>query len=116
MEIIKSCGNVFLDLGFSPAEAETLRIRAQLMMTLQNYLAHQQLNVTQAAKQFRTTKTTVKKLLDDDINYFTVEHLIGMLVSAGLPVTVKIKPTNLRPEQTGPATTGRAKSRLSRRT
>ncbi len=110
MKMIKSCGNVFLDLGFSPAEAEALRIRAQLMIALQNYLAHQPWNVTQAAKQLKTTKTTVKKLLNDDINDFTVEQLIGMLVSVGLPVTVTVKPNNWGP---GPAKTGATRSRLS---
>jgi predicted XRE-type DNA-binding protein len=102
MEIIKSCGNVFLDLGFPPAEAETLRIRAELMMTLQDYLKSQRLTVTMATTQLGITKTTVTKLLDGDINRFTVETLIAMLVNVGLPVEVKIKKTPLKPRNVVP--------------
>ena len=31
LKITKSCGNVFLDLGFSPEEATILAMRSQLM-------------------------------------------------------------------------------------
>jgi len=96
MEMIKSSGNVFLDLGFKPAEAENLRIRAELMMSLQDYLKSPPLTVTRAAKQLGATPATVKELLDGNINRFTVEKLIAMLVNAGLPVEVKVKKTALK--------------------
>ena len=93
MKIVTSSGNVFLDLGFKPAEAENLRIRAELMMTLQDYLKSPPLTVTVAAKQLGITPAAVKELLDGDINRFTIEKLIGMLVNVGLPVEIKVKKT-----------------------
>ncbi len=100
MEIVTSSGNVFLDLGFKPAEAENLRIRAELMMALQDYLKSPPLTVTVAAKQLGITPAAVKELLDGDINRFTVEKLIAMLVNIGLPVEIKVKETALKRRST----------------
>jgi predicted XRE-type DNA-binding protein len=88
MEITKSCGNVFLDLGFKPAIAENLRIRTDLMILLEDYLKQQRLSPPQAAKQLGVREATVKKLLQGKIGAFPVDKLIKMMVNAGLKVKV----------------------------
>ncbi len=90
MEITKSCGNVFLDLGFKPALAESLRIRTELMIRLEDYLKQQRLSPPQAAKRLGVRETTVKKLLQGKIGVFPVDKLIKMMVNAGLKVEVKV--------------------------
>jgi predicted XRE-type DNA-binding protein len=90
MEITKSCGNVFLDLGFKPAIAENLRMRADLMIELRDYLKQLKLSPPQAAKRLGVRETTVKKLLQGKIGVFPVDKLIKMIVNAGLKVEVKV--------------------------
>ncbi len=47
----KSSGNVFVDLGFDPAEAAVLQMRANLMSDLRLYIEKQKLTQAQAAKR-----------------------------------------------------------------
>lgn len=90
MEITKSCGNVFLDLGFKPAIAETLRIRTELMIRLEDYIKRQQLTRPQVAKRLGVRETTIDKWLQGKIGVFSVDKLIKMMVNAGLKVKVKV--------------------------
>jgi predicted XRE-type DNA-binding protein len=39
--VTSSCGNVFIDLGFDPAEAEVMALRAEVMIRLEQYLKAQ---------------------------------------------------------------------------
>ena len=43
IKIKKGSGNVFRDLGFSPLEAEHLRVRADLMLALGRLIARRRL-------------------------------------------------------------------------
>jgi predicted XRE-type DNA-binding protein len=47
----KSSGNVFGDLGFDPAEAAVLQLRANLMSDLRLYIEKQKLTQAQVAKR-----------------------------------------------------------------
>ena len=47
-----SSGNVFLDLGFSPAEAEYLLLRSRLMLMVAEVLRTRNLTQAQAARLF----------------------------------------------------------------
>ena len=38
LKITLGSGNVFLDIGFSKAEAENVKLRAELMMRVENFL------------------------------------------------------------------------------
>ena len=49
--ITKSSGNVFLDLGFDPAEATVLQMRANLMSDLRLYIEKHELTQAEAAKR-----------------------------------------------------------------
>jgi predicted XRE-type DNA-binding protein len=50
VNIERSSGNVFRDLGFSPQEAESLRLRAELMMELKRLVETRKLTQSSAAK------------------------------------------------------------------
>jgi len=50
LKITDSCGNVFLDLGFSPEEANILAMRAQLMGELRIKIRDMEWTQAEAAK------------------------------------------------------------------
>lgn len=87
---IQSTGNVFLDLGFSPAESQTLLIKSQLMHTIKRFMEEKQLSLTDAAKLMAVSKTGLRNIVQGKINQVTLEELIGILVQAGLEVKVLV--------------------------
>jgi predicted XRE-type DNA-binding protein len=52
----RSSGNVFRDLGFADDEAENLRVRADLMISLSKLIAARGLTQAQAAKLLGITQ------------------------------------------------------------
>ncbi|MDF2775923.1 MAG: putative small protein [Geminicoccaceae bacterium] len=83
-------GNVFRDLGFRPAEAESLKVRSDLMSALQDLMTERRLTQVQAAKLFGVSQPRISDLRRDKIDRFTVDALINMLAHAGVSVVLKI--------------------------
>ena len=84
-------GNVFRDVGFSPAEAENLRIRAMLMVELKKHIQTEELTQKDAAKLFGVSQPRISDLMRGKIALFSVDMLISMLTHAGLKVDVKVR-------------------------
>jgi predicted XRE-type DNA-binding protein len=91
MRVKRSTGNVFRDVGFPPAEAENLRVRAQLMVEIEKYVRSKGLTQKAAAKQFGVTQPRISDLTRGKIGLFSVDTLISMLTHAGLKVDVKVR-------------------------
>jgi predicted XRE-type DNA-binding protein len=91
MRLEQSSGNVFRDLGFSADEAENLRIRADLMISLTELIEGRGLNRAQAAKLLGVTQPRVSDLIRGKIQLFSVDSLIEMLGHAGAQVSVVVK-------------------------
>ncbi|OGT99899.1 MAG: transcriptional regulator [Gemmatimonadetes bacterium GWC2_71_10] len=85
-----SSGNVFLDLGFAPQEAENLKLRADLMIELGRLIETRGLTQAQAAKLLGVTQPRVSDLVRGKISLFSVDTLIGMLGRAGLHVSLAV--------------------------
>lgn len=51
--IIESCGNVFLDLGFSPAEAAEMKLHAEAMLKMEQQLRTQSLTQTEVTRRLQ---------------------------------------------------------------
>jgi predicted XRE-type DNA-binding protein len=62
-ETTKSSGNVFVDLGFDPAEAAVLQMCANLMGDLRLYIEKQKLAQAQAAKRLGIAQSRVSDLV-----------------------------------------------------
>lgn len=92
-QIVQANDNIFSDLGFSPEEAENLRIRADLMLTLRSLIKARNWSIEQAAQQFGTSKDRIEALTQGDINQFQIESLIAMLTKAGMKVHVEVLPS-----------------------
>jgi predicted XRE-type DNA-binding protein len=83
-------GNVFEDLGFSPEEAENLKIRAVLMDAIEDLIESRGLTQQRAAELLGTTQPRVSDLVRGKINEFTIDSLVKMLSHAGVRVEVQV--------------------------
>jgi predicted XRE-type DNA-binding protein len=92
IKIERSSGNVFRDLGFEPKEAESLRLRAQLMVELRRLIQARKLTQNSAAKLFGVTQPRISDLARGKIELFSIETLIDMLSRAGIRVQLRLAP------------------------
>jgi predicted XRE-type DNA-binding protein len=86
----QSNANIFEELGFLPEEAENLRIRSDLMISLRKLIRSNQWNLETASEHLRTSIDCVESLMAGDIDQFQVEQLITMLTHGGMKVQVEI--------------------------
>lgn len=92
MEITPSSGNVFLDLGYSPEEAENLKVRSSLMTGIRLIVEGKQLRQAEAAELFGVTQPRISDLMRGKIDLFSIDALVNMLARAGHHVEVSIQP------------------------
>ena len=85
----KSSGNVFIDLGFDPAEAAVLQIRANMMSDLRLYIEKQQLTQSEAAKRLGIAQSRVSDLVRGKWEKFSLEMLITLEARLGRTVRVE---------------------------
>ncbi len=88
--IYNSSGNVFTDLGFDPAEAAILQIRAKLMNDLRQYIEQNQLTPQQAAKMLGISQPRVSDLIGGKWEKFSLEMLITLEAKVGREVRLEL--------------------------
>jgi predicted XRE-type DNA-binding protein len=89
--ITRGSGDVFRDLGFSPAEARNLRLRSELMTALRKFIEKEGLTQADAAKRLNVSQPRISDLTRGKISRFSLDTLVNMLTDAGMDVAVKIK-------------------------
>lgn len=87
--IVKSSGNVFLDLGFPQEEAAILQMRAELMVDLRKYIESKGLTQAQAAEIFGVSQSRVSDLVRGKWEKFNLEMLITLATRAGMNISLK---------------------------
>lgn len=85
----KSSGNIFVDLGFDPAEAAVLQLRANLMGDLRLYIEKQKLTQAQVAKRLGIAQSRVSDLVRGKWDKFSLEMLITLEARLGRTVRVE---------------------------
>lgn len=85
---IASSGNVFVDLGFDPAEAAVLALRTELMIKIEQHLRAKQLTQVQAAQLLGVSQARVSDLLSGKFNKFSLDMLAKLAERAGLHCTL----------------------------
>ena len=90
VNVRRSAGNVFRDLGFSRQEAENLKIRTNLMIRLSKVIETRRLTQGEAARLFRVTQPRVSDLVRGKIDRFSIDTLVAMLGHAGVRVQVVV--------------------------
>ncbi|MGK2944821.1 MAG: helix-turn-helix domain-containing protein [Desulfuromonadales bacterium] len=89
-ETTKSCGNVFTDLGFDPAEATVLQMRASLMSDLRLYIENNKLTQAEAAKRLGIAQSRVSDLVRGKWEKFSLEMLITLEARLGRSVRIEL--------------------------
>ncbi len=84
--IVKSSGNVFLDLGFPPEEAAILLMRSELMVALKKFIESKKLTQTEAAEILGVSQSRVSDLIRGKWEKFSLEMLIILATKAGMRV------------------------------
>ena len=87
--IIKSSGNVFIDLGYSPEEAAILQMRADLMDKLRKFIETKKLTQAGAAKILCISQSRVSDLIRGKWERFSFEMLVTLATRAGMRVSLK---------------------------
>lgn len=85
----KSSGNIFIDLGFDPAEAAVLQMRANLMSDLRRYIEKHKLTQSEAAKRLGIAQSRVSDLVRGKWDKFSLEMLITLEARLGRRVRVE---------------------------
>jgi len=88
-KMAKSSGNVFVDLGFDPAEAAVLQMRANLMSDLRQYIQKHKLTQAGAAKRLGIAQSRVSDLVRGKWDKFSLEMLITLETRLGRTVRVE---------------------------
>ena len=88
-KMTKSSGNVFLDLGFDPAEAAVLQMRSNLMSDLRLYIEKHKLTQAEAAKRLGISQSRVSDLVRGKWEKFSLEMLITLEARLGRKIQVK---------------------------
>ena len=83
--------NVFLDLGFSRGEAENLRLRAELMMRIEEFYRRSGMTQIDAAKWLGLTQPRLNALLKGKIEIFSLDALVLIASKAGMSVQLQVK-------------------------
>ena len=72
LKIVRGSGNVFLDIGFSPDEAQNLRLRSELMSKIEHFVRSSGLTQKECAVRMGVTQPRLsdhlKGIRSTDIN------------------------------------------------
>lgn len=100
--VTKPGANIFLELGFPPAEArrlhaasrkqinETRRLKRQLMDELSAWIAEHRLKQADAAEILMVSRPRVSDVINKKTAKFTIDTLIELLSRVGKPVKIAV--------------------------
>lgn len=89
-KVVKSSTNVFIDLGFDPAAAAVLKMRAILMSDLRHYIAESSLTQADAAERLGISQSRVSDLVRGKWEKFNLEMLITLEARLGRQVSLNL--------------------------
>jgi predicted XRE-type DNA-binding protein len=104
MKVERGSGNVFLDIGFSEAEAQELMAKSQLISAIDDTIRRRKLTQAAAAKICRTDQPTLSKVLRGRMESVTLDRLTSWLTALGRSVEIRVRPYRA-PAKTGQLTT-----------
>lgn len=90
LKITESCGNVFLDLGFSPEEATILAMRSQLMGELRIKIRDEEWAQAEAGQVLGISQSHVSDLIRGKFEKFSLDMLITLATRAENRVELKM--------------------------
>lgn len=87
---IKGSGNVFLDLGFDPAEAKVMALRAEVMLRLEQHLKTKGWTQSDAARRLGISQPRVSRLIRGKWQDFSLDMLLTLAARAGLEPELRL--------------------------
>lgn len=87
---IKGSGNVFLDLGFDPAEAKIMALRAEVMIRLEQHLKAKGWSQSEAARRLGISQPRVSRLIRGKWQDFSLDMLLTLAARAGLEPQLRL--------------------------
>lgn len=88
----KSSGNVFADLGFSPAAVAELTVKSTLISTISDTIKERDLTQKDAAELCGTDQPTLSKVLRGRMESVTIDRLAAWLNALGRTVEIHVRP------------------------
>ena len=88
----KSSGNVFEDIGFTPAEAAELTAKSMLITVIVETIDKRKLTQKEAAQRCRTDQPTLSKVLRGRMESVTIDRLTAWLTALGRTVEIHVRP------------------------
>jgi len=82
--------NIFEDLGFTEQEATKLKIKAQLMCSISEWIKDKQLKQEEASHVLHVTRPRVSDVMRGKSAKFTIDALIDMLERTGKHVSLHV--------------------------
>lgn len=87
---VKVHGNLFLELGFPPEEAAVLKMRADLMSDLREFIRDSKLTQAAVAQRLGISQSRVSDLVRGKWQKFNLEMLITLAARAGHKVALRV--------------------------
>lgn len=98
-KMTRGVGNVFRDLGFRAGEADSLRIRADLMIQIRRLIESKELTQARAAEVFGVTQPRISDLVRGKIDLFSIDTLVDMLARVGMRVGLTVRRGRAKPKR-----------------
>lgn len=94
----KSSGDVFADIGFSPAESAELTAKSTLIVAIKDAMQTRRLTQQEAARLCHTDQPTLSKILHGRMESVTIDRLAHWLNALGrdVEITVRTAPRSRR--------------------
>jgi predicted XRE-type DNA-binding protein len=96
ISVQKSSGNVFTDIGFSPAEAAELTAKSRLISAIGETIKRRKLTQLEAARRCGTDQPTLSKVLRGRMESVTIDRLAAWLTALGRTVEIRVRPYDRR--------------------
>jgi len=88
----KSSGDIFADMGFTPAAAAELTVKSTLIMTIGDTIKERDLTQQEAARLCGTDQPTLSKVLRGRMESVTIDKLVTWLNALGRTVEIRVRP------------------------
>lgn len=88
--VTESSGNVFIDLGFSHAEALVLTLRAEVMIQLQRKIKSRQMTQREAAELLGVSQSRVSDLMRGKSERFSLDMLVLFAAKLGIAARLEL--------------------------
>ncbi|HLX79307.1 MAG TPA: XRE family transcriptional regulator [Burkholderiales bacterium] len=88
--VIKSSGNIFLDLGFPAHEASVMLLRAQLAEALRGWMEREHLTQAQTAKRLGIAQPRVSDIVRGKVELVSLDYLVGLCAKAKVDVGLRL--------------------------